>query len=99
MTLDTTQEIWSSTKWITGVAILRERGTGRRGYLIAALTVISSVGLSRLSPHMDDWPELLRRVLDFPIASAVLFAILFDQVMPSERDELAKEDQGDHVDR
>ena len=81
-----------------GVAILRERGTGRRGYLIAALTVISSLGLSRLSPHLDDWPELLRRVLDFPIASAVLFAILFDQVMPLERDELAEEDQGDHVD-
>ena len=83
---------------IAGLAILRERGTGRRGYLIAALTVISSVGLSRLSPHMDGWPELVRRMLDFPIASAVLFAILFDQVLPSERDKLAEEDQGDHVD-
>jgi uracil-xanthine permease len=67
---------------VAGVAILRERATGRRGYLVAALTVTASVGLARLAPHMESWPELLRRLLDFPIASAVLFAILFDHLLP-----------------
>ena len=67
---------------VAGVAILRDRATGRRGYLVAALTVVVSVGLARLSPHMEGWPELLRRVLDFPIASAVLFAIVFDRALP-----------------
>ncbi|MEE4298846.1 MAG: hypothetical protein V2J24_05330, partial [Pseudomonadales bacterium] len=67
---------------VAGVAILRDRATGRRGYLVAALTVTASVGLARLAPHMESWPELLRRMLDFPIASAVLFAIAFDRLLP-----------------
>lgn len=71
---------------VAGIAILRDRATGRRGYLVAVLTVISSVGLARLAPHMESWPELLRRLLDFPIASAVVFAIFFDHLLPG-RDE------------
>lgn len=67
---------------VAGVAILRDRATGRRGYLVALLTVIASVGLARLAPYMEGWPELLRRMLDFPIASAVVFAIVFDHLLP-----------------
>ena len=44
MTLDTPQEIWSSTKWITGVAILREVELGRLELD------------ERISAHLPYWP-------------------------------------------
>ena len=67
---------------VAGAQILRSHAPGRRGAMIAVATVVTSVGLARVTPVVDGVPELVRSVLAFPIASAVVFAIVFDKLLP-----------------
>ncbi|HSG89186.1 MAG TPA: solute carrier family 23 protein [Pseudomonadales bacterium] len=70
---------------LAGIAILRGRGPGARVWVVAGLTVACSLALSWLAPHVDGLSAQARSLLAFPIASAVVFAVIFDLVLPGRR--------------